>query len=54
MTTKAQCEHNFECEFYTFIRPNQDSGAVAKNATISPRTAIEPAALRFRCSAQTN
>jgi hypothetical protein len=29
-------------------------GAVAKNETVSPLAGMEPAALRFRCSASTN
>ena len=39
--------------FYKFIRPNH-AGVVVKNATIGPLAGIEPAALRFRCSALTN
>ena len=38
--------------FYTFTRPNQEQ--LQKNATIGPLPGIEPAALRFRCSALTN
>ena len=35
------------------FRPHQEAGAVAKNATTGSLTGIEPASLRFRCSALT-
>jgi hypothetical protein len=39
---------NFECEFYTLIRPNQEQ--LRKMQLLDPLAGIEPATLRFRCS----
>ena len=48
----AFCKWKFGVEFlYIYL---DVTGAVAKNATIGPLAGIEPAALRFRCSALTN
>ena len=43
-----------EISIVNFIHLFDLPGTVAKNATVGPLAGIEPAALRFRCSALTN
>jgi hypothetical protein len=45
---KAFVDRYFVCEFYTFVRPNQEQ---LRKYNYRSLAGIEPAALRFRCSA---